>query len=167
MIAAGPRRWSPRGRRVVAVVVAAVLLVGVAVWYADTRRRDHEFALLLGCATSAENARVAAERRVAAMASYVRPSLAVFSEPDRQLYPLIAHEAVAAQPDLQAAVRRCDDVQVWRLHSDLTAARASYLVYLGTETSRLGAIAADGRPQGSQRTVGTRHRAGRVRCVRR
>ena len=144
IVAAEPRRLGPRGRRLLAVSVAAVVVIGAAGWYAAGRRRDHEFDQLLGCASKAEAARVAAERRVAAMASYVRPSLAVFEAPDRQLYPLIAHEAAVGRPDVDTAARGCADVHVLAIHGELSRARSDYLRYLSAESARLADIEADG-----------------------
>jgi hypothetical protein len=127
-----------------AAVVAAVVVIGAAGWYADGRRRDQEFDQLAGCASQAEAARAAAERRVAAMASYVRPSLAVFEAPDRQLYPLIAHEAAVGRPDVESAARSCADVRVLAVHGALRRARSDYVLYLSAETERLADIEADG-----------------------
>lgn len=144
IVAADPRRLGRRGRRALAVSLAAVVLIGAAGWYADGRRRDHEFDQLVGCASKAEAARVAAERRVAAMASYVRPSLAVFDAPDRQLYPLIAHEAAVGRPDVESAARGCADVHVLAIHEELSRARSDYLRYLRAESGRLADIEANG-----------------------
>lgn len=127
-----------------AIALAAVVLIGTAGWYADGRRRDQEFDRLVGCAATAEAARVAAERRVAAMASYVRPSLAVFEAPDRQLYPLIAHEAAVGRPDVESAARGCSDVSVLPIHGELSRARSDYVRYLSAESERLVGIEADG-----------------------
>jgi hypothetical protein len=144
IVAADPRRLGPRGRRALAVAVAAVVLIGAAGWYADGRRRDHEFDQLVGCASKAEAARAAAERRITAMASYVRPSLAVFEAPDRQLYPLIAHEAAVGRPDVESAARGCTNVHVLAIHGQLSRARSDYLRYLSAESGRLADIEADG-----------------------
>jgi hypothetical protein len=138
------RQLGARGRRIVVLVVVFAVVAAAALWYADTRRRADEFQALLGCATTAEGARAAAERRIDAMAGYVRPSLTVFSAADRDLYRIIADQAAVAVPDVDAALRSCQHVRVLSLHSALDRARTAYLSYLRNEDEHLAAVVGDG-----------------------
>jgi hypothetical protein len=138
------RQLGRRGRRRLVVLTVLVALAAGALWWADRQRRAHEFDQLLGCATTAEAARSAAETRIDAMAGYVRPSLTVYAAADRGLYRIIADEAAVAVPDFDAAVRGCERVRVLSIHSSLGHARTAYLAYLRAEDRHLSAVVADG-----------------------
>lgn len=139
-----PRQLGRRGRRLLVVLTVLVVLAAATVWWADRQRRTHEFDQLLGCATSAEAARAAAETRIDAMAGYVRPSLTVFGAADRGLYRIIADQAAVEVPDFDAAVRGCERVRVLSIHSALRRAHGDYLSYLRAEGEHLSAVVVDG-----------------------
>jgi hypothetical protein len=144
VVTSQPRPFTPRQRRVAALAVVIVVVVAAGAWYADGRRRAHEFDRLLSCTSTAEAARSAAELRIGAMASYVRPSLAVLGAPNRGLYLLIAREAEVVRPDFAAALRGCEAVSVLGIHGALEGARSQYVSYLRAEGARLSAVASDG-----------------------
>ena len=157
------RRLGRRQRALLAGAVALVVLLGAAAWFADRQHRPREFADLARCVASAEGSWAAADARIAAMASYVRPSVGTSpsAEVDRALYRLIADQAAVAVPPVRAALASCRDVAVLPVDGDLRAARSAYLAALGGEVDHLDATVADGSNAfaGTERLVELRARA--------
>jgi hypothetical protein len=146
LVESSPRSFTSRQRRWAVVVLALLVVVGAAAWYADGQRQGSEFDRLAGCVAAGESARVDADTRIAGMSSYIRPSLGISAAPvvDQSLYVLVARQALVGEPEVRLAAQSCRQVGILPFHSGLKTARTSYVEYLDAEDARLSAVAADG-----------------------
>lgn len=134
-----------RSLRVLGLVVVAALLAGLALWAEGVRRGEGERRAIDACAAGATEAVDRAERRLASMASYVRPAFGTApAEVDAGLMRLVAGQVPEASPAVDAALAECRAVDVWRFNGDHRAARDAWIAYVAAEQRRLRAIADDG-----------------------
>lgn len=130
---------------VIGVLTAVALVVSGVVWVEGQRRGAEERRAIDHCARSATTAVERAERRLGAMASYVRPAFGTApAEVDAGLMRLVAGQAPIASPAVDEALATCRDVDVWRFNSDHREARSAWIAFLVAERQRLTAVAADG-----------------------
>lgn len=135
----GRSRWWPR------LVVVAVLLVLVALWSVSERQSDREKTALADCARAAEGAVGRAERRLAALASYIAPS--VDSSTYRTfegLHDVLSRDAGQHLPVVQRAHAVCGELSVWWLHTGVRREQDAYVALLTAELERLNRITLDG-----------------------
>lgn len=130
--------------RLVALLAAGLLLVGLVLAWADQRVRTREDRALAACGETAYAAAVRADQVLGSMAEYIRPSLAERSG----LWDLMSGAAERARPTIDAALATCRDVDVLGLHRAHVRERAAYVDYLTARAARLEAIVADGRASG-------------------
>lgn len=127
------------------VLTVIALVVSAVVWVEGERRGADERRAIDACAANATEAVDSAERRLGAMASYVRPAFGTApAEVDAGLMRLVAGQAPMASPAVDDALATCRDVEVWRFNASHREARAAWITYLVAEQRRLRAIAADG-----------------------
>lgn len=103
-------------------LVVGALVVLLAVLAVDDRRAHAaEATQVERCASTVTDARVLADRRVSAMASYVRPAFSGRQPPATKtgLAQLVAGAAARAVPTLESARASCADVGVRPWHGDL------------------------------------------------
>lgn len=138
--AAGPSR-----RRV--VLVAAVLLALAALGVvADQRLREREAAQVSRCAEEVHQAADLAQGKVAAIATYVRPTLTNGPSPRLRavLHDLVSAAAVGAEEPLLEVRSRCSRLSVLWVHRDLRRQKRSCLSELDRLIGSLRATARDG-----------------------
>lgn len=134
-----------RSLRAVGAVVVVAIAVGVALWAEGVRRADGERRAIDACAASATDAVDRAERRLAAMASYVRPAFGnAPAEVDAGLLRLVADQAPVGAPAVDRALAECRAIDVWRFNADHREAREAWVAYAAAEQRRLQAITDDG-----------------------
>lgn len=140
--AAIPRRTG----RALGLLLALVLVVGVAAWAEGARRSPAERAAIDTCSTLATDAVERAEARLGAMASYVGPVRGTTTaEVDDGLMRMIADQAPDARAPVDAALRTCRGVDVWPLNAGHRDARDAHVALLAVEQRRLREIEDDGR----------------------
>lgn len=136
-----PRRTT----RVLGIVVALVLVAGLAAWAEGVRRTPGERRAIDECATGAVDAVERAERRLGAMSSYVRPAFGnAPAEVDAGLLRLVAGQVPEAAPAVDQALAGCRDVDLWRFNTRHHEARDAWVAYLVAEQRRLRSIGRDG-----------------------
>jgi hypothetical protein len=137
-----PRRTG----RALGLLLALVLVAGLAAWAEGARRSPDERAAIDECATLAKNAVGRAESWLGAMASYVGPVRGTTTaEIDAGLMRMIAEQAPDARAPVDAALRTCRAVEVWPLNAEHRDARDAHVDLLAAEQRRLRAIEDDGR----------------------
>lgn len=127
------------------VLIVLALVASGVVWVEGERRGAAERGAIDACARAATTAVDSAERRLGAMASYVRPAFGTApAEVDAGLMRLVAGQAPIASPAVDAALTTCREVDVWRFNSDHREARSAWIAFLVAEQRRLRAIAENG-----------------------
>jgi hypothetical protein len=125
---------SPRVGRVTGrLILLAVLLAAVGLWWADQHQRSQEFSQLIGAAQHGQSVVDDSDRRVESMIEYASPLLhAARTPPDVRagLQALVHQAAVQAAGSLRAAARATDAVAVLPWHSALAASRKAYVADL-------------------------------------
>jgi hypothetical protein len=137
-----PSRPSRRSWLVVGLLVLGLVAVGVEdrrAHAAETTRVDH-------CAAVTLAARSAADQRVGAMASYVRPAFdGSYTERVRHgLARFVGRVARRSSPLLDTARTACTRVDVRPWHGDLEGRRRACLAALDGERRWLADVARDG-----------------------
>jgi len=132
------RRWLVVGLLVVLVVAAAAVV--------DRQVEQGEAAAVARCAERTHEAVALAQRRVTAMAGYVRPVLDN-GAPARlrdQLYRMVSRQATGRDSGLRRVSAACAAVDVLPIHGELLRHRAACLGVLDRTAEHLRAVAHDG-----------------------
>ena len=137
-----PTRTSRRTWALVAVLVAVLLAVGLD----DRRVHAAESARVEGCAAATVAARAFADRRVSAMATYVRPAYAgrQTTRTRAALARLVGGAARDSSGPLTAARATCGRLDVRPWHGDLRSRVEACLVTLDARLRWLDEVARDG-----------------------
>ena len=128
-------------------LLVGALVVLLAVLGIDDRRvHAAEEEQVQRCVATVADARVLADRRVSAMASYVRPALSRRQLPETRvgLAGLVAGAARKAVPTLESARSTCAAVGVRPWHGDLNQYLDACLAVLDSRLDWLDEVARDG-----------------------
>jgi hypothetical protein len=123
-----------------------LLLVAGTVVVLDQRARSSEGATVLACVRDATGTVGFANRRVDAIAGYVRPSFEARPGPAlrRRLLEVVSLSVAPTLPDVRRARDHCAGVDVLWLHHGLRGARRDCLRLLDRDLAYLRAVTADG-----------------------
>ncbi len=132
------RRWP-------LLAVALLLLAGLAAWLEGARRAGEEVARLAECRDQGLEAVEQAERRLAATATYIAPSLSrARLGLEQSLLRVLGAEAERQSGPVQSALTTCRGVEVWPVNRSRREARSAYVDLLEAEQARLEGIVVDG-----------------------
>ncbi|GAA1478012.1 hypothetical protein GCM10009623_24580 [Nocardioides aestuarii] len=138
---------APAGRslRILGVLLLAAVVVGAALWAEGTRRAGSERRAIDACAAGATESVARAERRLASMASYVRPAFGTApAEVEAGLMRLVSGQVPEASGAVDQALADCRAIDVWRFNTSHREARDAWIAFAAAEQRRLRAIAAEG-----------------------
>jgi hypothetical protein len=137
------RVWTPP--RWARWVLAVVVVVGGVAWYGDHRARAHEEHALASCQRRLDDASALSDRRLNAMADYLRPALGVVGGHRRAtLSALMESPARIALADVERADRDCRAVRIARWHPTLAARQRAVVAYSGALVDHVRSVADDG-----------------------
>lgn len=127
-------------------VFAGVLVTALACfWVVSERRADKERAEVARCSSAVVRAVDSAEKRLAALASYIAPAVDSSSYRTFEgLYATLSAEAERNLPRVRTALQSCHRVEVWWLHRSVLRGRDAAVALGDAELGRLEAVQADG-----------------------
>ncbi len=126
-------------------LVVVLVLVAAAAWAEGRRRAPAERVALAACAARADAAAAQAERRVAAITSYVAPALgAKGPRLDQSLLELVSREARSSLAPVDAALAGCRATRIWWFNQSHEETLDAYVDFLVAQRDRLEDIQRDG-----------------------
>ena len=140
---AGPR---PRSRRLVAAVLAVLLVLGVGAAVLDRSFRSRGSEQVAGCRQQGSSEIAAVSARLTARTGTVRPT--VFAMPDgdvrRELLALVSEAVAGADDRLRTASTRCEKVSLLWHHDDLAQQRDECVAALEEMAAWMREVSHDG-----------------------